>query len=224
GLPRPREVAHVPRLLRPAPVFAERVACTIAGQTIVVVNRRLTRSGDFDISREFGRRLLAGEPLYDGGLHYPYLPSAALYFAPLALLPPWLGLILRYALALICLGVVLRVLHAMLRTRATTPVPSRLMVSGLTLVLASHYILRDLDDGGPHLILLAMLVVGIFCAGRGGAVAGGAWLGLAAALKAPNALFLPFLLWKRQWRLAAAMTVALGGGAGAPGGGWGPPP
>jgi alpha-1,2-mannosyltransferase len=194
---------------RATAIFAAVAGGAIAVQTAVIANRRLTRGGDFDLAREFGRRLLDGEPLYAGGMHYPYMPAAALFFAPLALLPPWLGLALRYVAAVACLGVTLHLLQAMVRGRASVDAHERVLSAGFTVALAAHYIVRDLDDGGPHLILLAMLVAGIFSIWRGWTAAGGAWLGLAAALKAPNALFLPFLLWKRQWRLAAAMAVAL---------------
>jgi len=61
------------------------VAVMLAIHLGVTLQRRTHHAGDFDISREFGRRFLAGEDLYAGGLHYPYLPAAGLWFAPLAL-------------------------------------------------------------------------------------------------------------------------------------------
>ena len=175
----------------------------------MIANRRATHVGDFDVSREFGRRLLAGEALYAGGLHYPYMPSAALYFAPLALLPPGLGVALRYAVALACLWLTLHLLHAMTAARDARLAAQPVALAALTLVLASHYVLRDLDDGGPHLILLGMLMAGVYSVWRRRDVAGAAWFGLAAALKVPNALVLPFFVWKRQWRLAALTAMAL---------------
>jgi hypothetical protein len=63
-------------------------------------------------------------------------------------------------------------------------------------------------DGGPNLILLAILVGGIYCAWRGRESLAGLWFGLAIALKMTPALFLPFMIWKRRWRLAAWTTVA----------------
>jgi len=191
-------------------LLAAIAAIAVAVQGIVIVNRRLTHAGDFDISREFGRRFLAGEPLYAGGLHYPYMPTAALYFAPLALLPPGVGLLLRYVVALGCLGLTMRFLHAMVCRDQAAPVAPSVTIAALTLLFASHYVLRDLDDGGPHLILLAMAVGGIWCVWRGRDAAGAAWLGLAAALKAPTMLVVPFFLWKRQWRLAALTAAAIG--------------
>lgn len=185
------------------------IASAVAVQGIVIALRRLTHGGDFDVSREFGRRLLAGEPLYAGGLHYPYMPTAALYFAPLAWLPAGVGLALRYAVALGCLWLTLRLLHAMVCAGRPALTTQGLALGALTVLFAAHYIVRDLDDGGPHVILLAMLVGAIYSVWRGRALSAALLFGLAAALKAPNALFLPFLLWKRQWRLAVLSTAAL---------------
>ncbi len=174
----------------------------MAVQWVVILHRRGKGIGDFDVSREFGRRFLVGEHLYAGGMHYPYMPSAAMYFAPLAMVNPTLGLALRYVAAVGGLWLTFHLLWIMVRDRAKRPPPSGFEIAAITTLLASHYIVRDLDDGGPHLILLAVLVGGIQCVGRGRVGLGAIWFGLATALKAPAGLFLPFFLWKRQWRLA----------------------
>jgi len=176
-------------------------------QTVVIVHRRETHRGDYDVSREMGRRFLAGEHLYAGGLHYPYTPTAALSFAPLSLVAPGVGLALRYAVSIVALWLTLRMLRALVGRRHRLDPSAVCAIEAFTLVLASQYIVRDLDDGGPHLQLVAMLVAGIFCVARGQAVLGATWFGLGTVLKAPVGLMLPFLLWKRQWK-AAALAVA----------------
>jgi len=180
----------------------------VVTQWVVIVHRRATHGGDFDVSREFGRRFLAHEDLYSGGLHYPYMPAAAMYFSPLALIGPTAGLALRYGAALGCLWLILRLLHAMVRQRSAAVASQELTIGALSVLLASHYIIRDLDDGGPHLILLAMLVGGIYCASKGREHQAAAWFGLATALKAPAALFVPFFFWKGRWRLAIGTVLA----------------
>ena len=186
------------------------VACVavVAAQWAVIAHRRAIAPGDFDVSREFGRRFLEGQHLYEGGLHYPYLPSAAMYFAPLALVDSNLGILLRYGVAIGCLWLTLLLLHRMLRERSAQIASRRLTIGVLTLVLASHYIIRDLDDGGPHIILLAILVGGIYLVWKGRVELGAIWFGLATALKVTPGLFLPFFLWKRQWRLAVCSSIA----------------
>ncbi len=180
----------------------------IAAQAFVIAHRRETHVGDYDVSREMGRRFLAGEHLYAGGLHYPYTPTAALSFAPLALVPPGLGLAFRYAAAVAALWLTLRLLRTMVERRHRLDAAQSFGVAALTVVLASQYVIRDLDDGGPHLLLLAVLVGGMYCAWRGRDVLGGMWFGLATVLKAPVGLLLPFLLWKRQWKLGAIAVAA----------------
>ena len=77
----------------------------------------------------------------------------------------------------------------------------------VTVLLAFQFILQDLDDGGPHLILLAILTAGIYSAWQGREMLGAMCFGLAIALKVSTALLLPFFLWKRQWRLAGFTVI-----------------
>jgi alpha-1,2-mannosyltransferase len=184
-------------------------AAAVAIHAAFIINRRVSHAGDFDISRELGRRFVAGEPLYAGGLHYPYMPAAAMAFAPLALVPAWLGFVLRYMVALACLAVTLRLLFVMVRPWLPDLDPHRVVVAATTLLLAAHYIVRDLDDSGPHLILLALLVSGLSYAVRGRFVVAALCVGLATAVKAPNGLLLAFFLWTRQTRLAAFTAAAI---------------
>jgi hypothetical protein len=97
--------------------FTLTCVAVVAVQRVVIEQRRMQHLGDFDMSREFGRRLLADEHLYAGGLNYRYLPIAALSYAPLALLPPGIGIVLRYGAALGCTWLTLSTLHSMVGRR-----------------------------------------------------------------------------------------------------------
>lgn len=182
------------------------VAAIVHGYVLAAL--RVPYFRDFDVHREVGRRFLAGEYLYAGGLCHPYMPSAALYFAPLALFDRGIGLALRYTAALICLCLTLFFLYRMVRDRSEVTPTESLWIGAVTVLLAFQFILQDLDDGGPHLILLAVLTAGIYSAWQGREKLGAMWFGLAIALKVSPALFLPFFLWKRQWRLAAYTAIA----------------
>lgn len=183
-------------------------AALLVGLHAAVIATRRDRPSDFDVSREFGRRFLAGEPLYAGGLHYPYMPAAALFFSPLALVPAGLGLALRYAVALGALAATLALLAARTRARLPALASQRFAVASLALGLAAHYVVRDLDDGGPHLILLAIAALGIALADRRREVAAAVAFGLAGAIKAPMLLFLPFFWWTGRRRLALWSAAA----------------
>lgn len=185
------------------------VAAVIAVHAIVVTNRRLSHAGDFDVSREFGRRLLAHEELYAGGLHYPYLPAAALSFAPFALIPAPLGFALRYLTALVSLALTLRWLLRLAQPWSPRLLERRWPVCAATLLLAVPYVVRDLDDGGPHLILLALAVGGLQSAARGRTVLAGVCIGVATAIKTPYGLLILFFALNRQMRLAAWSSAAL---------------
>lgn len=181
------------------------LGAALAVHLAVALRRRAIAPGDFDLCRELGRRFLAGEPLYAGGLHYPYPPAAALFFAPLALVPAPLAFALRYGAAVLALALTLRGLG----TPGPGPPRARTTTALVALALGAHYVIRDLDDGGAHLLLLGLVVLGFALHGRGRSVAAGLSLGLAAAVKAPLALVLPYLAWKRERRATAAMLGGL---------------
>src|ERR1051326_466609 len=68
---------------------------------------------DFDIHREFGRRFVTGEYLYALGFCHPYMPMAAMFWSPLALVPRGIGFMARYAIAVGCLWATFLLIHRM---------------------------------------------------------------------------------------------------------------
>ncbi len=176
---------------------------------ISIALRRMHQTGDFDVSMEFGRRFIHGDPLYRGGLHFPYLPAAAMFFSAFSLMPKPLAFVILYSLAIISLWLIMWMLAAMVCETEPALRERVWPVSIATLILASHYILRDLDDGGPNIILLALAMGGVYLAWVRREVAAAGCLGAATALKATAGIFIPFLLWKRCWRLAAYSAAAV---------------
>jgi alpha-1,2-mannosyltransferase len=177
---------------------------------LFVVLRRVHHRGDFDNSMEFGRRFLRGEYLYRGGLHFPYMPSAAMWFSLFALLPMPLAFVFSYCLAIGSLWLTLRLLRAMVTDRDVHASDRDWLVPIATLVLSAHFIIRDLDDGGPNIFLLAVLTAAIFLAWEERRLMSALCFGFAAAIKATTGIFIPFLLWKRQWKMAAYTIAATG--------------
>ena len=175
---------------------------------VIILHRRETHSGDFDVSREFGRRFVAGEELYTGGLHFPYMPAAAMFVAPLAMTNPTAAFLVRYAIALAALWLALSLLNRMVSRDLPTASAHGFVIGAITLVLASHYIVRDLDDGGPHLILLGAIVTGIFLMSERRELLGAGPIGFAIAQKATSGLFIAFFCWKHSWRFALLITMA----------------
>ncbi|MBL8075873.1 MAG: DUF2029 domain-containing protein, partial [Nitrospira sp.] len=163
---------------------------------------------DIDIHREIGRRFLAGEYLYANDYCYMYLPTTGVYFAPLLILERNPSLALRYAVAIGCLVMAVLFFHRMLCGSSVTPPWSRLLMGVGAGALTLQFILNDLDDGGPHLMLLGIIVGGIYAIWIGREWLGAALMGFSIVLKITPALFVLFFLWKRQWRLASYTVLS----------------
>ncbi|MBM4125759.1 MAG: DUF2029 domain-containing protein [Nitrospira sp.] len=163
---------------------------------------------DIDIHREIGRRFLTGEYLYANDYCYMYLPTTGIYFAPLLILERNPSLALRYAVAIGCLVLTIMLFHRMLCGASESRKGSRLLMGVGAGVLTLQFILNDLDDGGPHLMLLGILTGGIYAIWVGRDRLGAALIGLGIVLKITPGLFLLLFLWKRQWRLACYTVLA----------------
>jgi hypothetical protein len=64
--------------------------------------------------------------------------------------------------------------------------------------------------GQPNLMLLALMLAGLALLQSERQWSAGALFALAASLKAFPVAVLPYLLWRRRWRAAAAMAIGLG--------------
>ena len=163
---------------------------------------------DIDIHREIGRRFLSGEYLYANDYCYMYLPTTGIYFAPLLILERNPSLALRYAVAIGCLVMTVIFFHRMVCGSSVTQPWSRLLIGVGAGALTLQFILNDLDDGGPHLMLLGIIAGGIYAIWVGREWMGAALMGLSIVLKITPALFVLLFLWKRQWRLASYTVLA----------------
>jgi len=164
--------------------------------------------GDIDNQREFGRRFLHHEWIYEGGSCFNYMPISAMFWAPMALVPEGAALTLRFAFALWCTWFIFYAMARMIRREGSVRPWDHVTCVALTVLLGIHFVMRDMTDGGLHLIHVAMIVAGVYCAWLQRQKLAGAWLGLAIATKMTPGLFLPFLVWKRQWRLLTYTSIA----------------
>ncbi|MDF0667947.1 MAG: glycosyltransferase 87 family protein [Nitrospira sp.] len=163
---------------------------------------------DIDIHREIGRRFISGEYLYANDYCYMYLPTTGIYFAPLLLLERNASLALRYVVAVGFLVITIMLFHHMLCGTSNSTMWSRLLVGVGAGALTLQFILNDLDDGGPHLMLLGILTGGVYAIWVGKEWLGATLIGLGIVLKITPALFVLLFLWKRQWRLASSTVLA----------------
>jgi hypothetical protein len=155
--------------------------------------------------REQLQQMLDGHDIYEGN-PYPNPPIMALLLAPLAKVPPLLGALiwffLKVGMALICLGWVFRLVED---GGLTFPPWAKAVATFLSL----RPILGDLAHGNINLFILFLLVAALYAFHRGRDVVAGLLLALSIACKVTPALFVPYFLWKRSWRVLGGCTAGL---------------
>jgi alpha-1,2-mannosyltransferase len=156
---------------------------------------------DLQVYRAGGEHVLAGAPLYDGGvlldLPFVYPPFAAVLFAPLSLLP--LGL-LKLIWTAAGLGLLVYVIHRC-APRAGLPVAVLLAL----LATALDPVRTTLYLGQINIVLLALVVGDLL--GRPESRWRGVGVGLAAAVKLTPLMFVVFLLVTGRRRAAVTAVV-----------------
>lgn len=164
--------------------------------------------GDFPHHWVLGRRLIAGEYLYTGGLNFVYPPFWGLAHAPLALLDAHLAQVVGYALAPLSLFFLLRILHRLSSKQLPLESERAFWSTTLAVALAFNFITRDLPEIGVNTALVALSWLAIYLWTEKRDIAGGISLGLAGALKCTPLLFVAYFALKRQWKMAAVSTMA----------------
>lgn len=209
GAPAPPDAVDRPSA-RPGPGW---VLATVLGAAMVWLTWHSIRKGiwvDLDVYVAGGRAVLDREDLYAVSVHdlpFTYPPFAAVVFVPLALLPDVLA---RAVLTLVSLAALATVVEVLRRRLALTPLQ---VVPTVLVVLALEPLLRTLLLGQVNAVLIALVVLDCLVVPerhRG-------WLiGVAAGIKLTPAIFVVWLLLRREWgaalRAAAAglVTVVVG--------------
>src|SRR5262249_39723718 len=149
-----------------------------------------------------------GEFLYGGGLNTPYPPLWAVLHAGFSLLPAGLAFGLFTLLGIAALWTILVTANRLTCTHLPLSGRRLFWLNVIVLIVARPFILRDLQDGGPNLILTALTWGSISLWIRKADCLAGMCLGLASALKCTPVLFLAYFVWKRQWRVAGTTVAA----------------
>jgi alpha-1,2-mannosyltransferase len=172
---------------------------------------------DLQVYRLGAQALLDGVPLYDPippaladlGLPFTYPPFAALLFAPLAVLPLRVGSVLLTGLGLAALlGTLVltsRRGHAaeVWSRRGKAAVPAALGATAFGVILLDPA-RTTVMAGQINLILLGLVAAD--CLSRRPRWPRGLLIGIAASVKLTPAVFIVYLLARRQWRAAATAT------------------
>lgn len=164
--------------------------------------------GDFKVHWETGRRFLAGEFLYVGGHDFPYPPLLGMIFAPAALLPMPVAKAVFYPVAVAALLLLVWIMRRLVQSSFRLTETQTFWATAFALFLAIQFVLRDQAEVGLNTAIAALIWLGIYLWRNGRDPIGGLSLSTAIAIKCTPALFLAYFVWKRQWQMVAATTVA----------------
>ncbi len=182
-------------------------------------NRPGIGGGDFGSYLVVGNLALAGRHIYDeaGRGVNTWPPFFSVLCIPLALLgrpSPYLARIAWLALNYLLLWGVLRVLARLVYQREISwwMTPGKLSVLSpeilLPLMICARFILSNFEHLQVQIVLFALTVLALDLNARGRDLAGGTWLGFTAALKVMPIVFIPYFLFRRQWRFALTAAIA----------------
>ena len=166
------------------------------------------RTNDYEVYLRFGHDFLDGEPYRSVGNFYPLARCA--FQGAIAAAPKPVGKTIVYLGALLALWGTWRVWERLAEAQdgPLTP-PRRFAAAALAGAALFPFILRDLDECGLQLLCLGMLTAAGAAVHRGQAWAGGVWLAAAISFRVTPLLFLPLLVWKREWKTAGATVICL---------------
>jgi alpha-1,2-mannosyltransferase len=156
-----------------------------------------------------GRCILRGEPLLACLPAFPYQPALAVFVIPLSFLPVVLQRALWYVICVGSLVITVRLAEAVAErlypgaTRGT----NLFWLRAIVLVTCAKHIIDVLAYASHDPLTLALITFAIWALFIGREAVGGAWLAVAAAIRASPLIFLPYLVLKRRF-LACLAFVA----------------
>jgi alpha-1,2-mannosyltransferase len=137
---------------------------------------------------------------------YPNPPIMVVLLKPLVSLPAFVGSMtwyyLKVAMALAAMGLIFALLGDQGHRFPT-------WARAIAVLLSLRPIEGDLSHGNINLFILLTCVVGLYCFRRRRDSAAGLCLALAIACKVTPALFVPYFLWKRSWKVLAGCGAGL---------------
>jgi hypothetical protein len=157
-----------------------------------------------------GRQVLTGGDLYavDGRTTFPFLypPLAAVLMAPFSLFGPAFSVLCIVLVNLASWWVAVTLSDRLSGDKG----PKAWWVVALPSLLLASVIAETFNFGQPNLMLLALMLAGLALLQSERPWSAGVTFALAASLKAFPVAILPYLLWRRRWRAAAAMAIGVG--------------
>ncbi|HYV38143.1 MAG TPA: glycosyltransferase family 87 protein [Gemmataceae bacterium] len=138
--------------------------------------------------------------------NYPNPPIMVVLLKPLVLLPPLAGSLLWFYLKVV---MALAAIQLVFRLVETPGQPWPIWAKGIAVVLSLRPMMGDLSHGNINLFILFLCVTTLYCFRRRRDWAAGICLALAIACKVTPALFVPYFVWKRSWKVLAGCGIGL---------------
>ena len=186
--------------------FALALLALFAAVSVQYSLKALHNRSAFDRWREMiVNGLESGEDM--AAIHgYPNPPIMAIVLYPLAKMPPMWGALTWFYLKV---GMTLLSLRWVFKLIETAEIPFPLWARVATVLLSIGPIIGDLEHGNVNLFILFLVMAALTAFRNRRDVIAGLLFGLAVACKVTPALFIPYFLWKRQWRVLAGCAAGL---------------
>jgi hypothetical protein len=179
---------------------------TVVGAALVYADKAADDRSAFIRWRHQVLEFWGGVNIYDE-MMFPNPPIMPISLYPFMTLPPVAGALCWFALKAGLTAIAAWLCFRMVR-REDRVLPS--WVQGPILLLSFRPILSDLHHGNNNLVILFLIVAMLYAWRKGLDVLAGLLLALAISYKVTPALFVPYFMYRRSWRIVGATALGLG--------------
>lgn len=215
----PRPVPPDPALVRRGGWLAGALALFLVSALVSFLANWWNGYIDLQVYRNGAQVWLDGGELYGPmpevfgiGLPFTYPPLAALFFAPLALIPLGLAEAVVLASSVLSLGITLWLVLARLRPQLDRTTVLPLVIAAVALAQVFEPVRQTFGFGQVNLVLMA--VVALDCLVAKPFWPRGLLIGIAVSVKLIPAGYLLFFLLRRDWKAAGTLVAAAFGAIG----------
>ncbi len=139
---------------------------------------------------------------------YPYPPIMAILLRPLAAIEPAVaGALVWFVLKI---GMAAFSLWAIFRMIEQGGVPFPPWAKAVAALLSLRPLIGDLSHGNVNIFILFLVIASLFAFHKSRDWLAGLLLALAICCKVTPLLFVPYFLWKRQWKVVAGCAAGMG--------------
>ena len=155
------------------------------------------------------RCVLRGEALLTCLPQYPYQPALALFFIPIAFLPAILQRLIWYVVCIGCLVIAVRLTEAIAERLypGATRGQNLFWLRTIMLITCGKHFLDVITYASHDPLSLAIIMFATWMLFNGRESAGGAWLAVAAAVRASPLIYFPYLIVKRRFVACLAFVA-----------------